>query len=236
MSDASPSTVPRDPVLQFRLRTLLAATTVLAILAAIAGPYYRTQTEAAQRSLLVFWTTALIFSLAGLWLKWRSCTSIHPRMGSVRFIVFRAWRRGIGPIAQSGIVVCALTWLAYESHRTVEGAAKNVTGGMWTAPDLFPLIFRGLWIGIVIGGMLVLLIRVPIFVCDRGIRYLEQNITWKQMRQAQWMPGRNGVMRLHRLDGDIYLKAPPQIRKDFEAFMEGKISSEKFQLLVDEES
>jgi hypothetical protein len=54
MSQPKP-TIDANPVLRFRLRALLIATTVAAVLAAIGGTYLRRQPTQAQGPLLVYW-------------------------------------------------------------------------------------------------------------------------------------------------------------------------------------
>src|SRR5690606_39450223 len=46
---------PMEPMVRFRLRTILVATTLAAVLAGFAGWYFRRQAPTAQQALLVYW-------------------------------------------------------------------------------------------------------------------------------------------------------------------------------------
>ena len=83
-----------------------------------------------------------------------------------------------------------------------------------------PLVMGGAH-GFMLGGFVLHFLRRPIYLCDNGV-YGAINVPWKFIRHAEWVADRPGVMKLRRLDGDIYLDVPNDVRGEAEAFARGK--------------
>ncbi len=122
------------------------------------------------------------------------------------------------------MLVCALGWLAYESHRTVENSAKNVAVDMPSIFEMISLVGRGLWSGVVLSGMTMCILRVPVYLCENGVRYRRMSITWRQFNEAEWTPGDRGVLQLCRRDGDLYLYVSPDQGQEVLKFVRSKIA------------
>ena len=63
---------PLDPVIRFRIRTMLVVTAIFAIAAAIGGIYYRQVSPAGQNNLFILWTTITLFTAGSFWLRLRA--------------------------------------------------------------------------------------------------------------------------------------------------------------------
>ena len=70
-------------------------------------------------------------------------------------------------------------------------------------------------------GCVLHFLRRPIYLCENGV-YGAIRAPWKFIRHAEWVADRPGVMKLRRLDGDIYLDVPNDVRGEAEAFVRGK--------------
>jgi hypothetical protein len=209
MSDTT-ETPTLDPVVRFRVRTLLGVTTALAILAAIAGPYYRTASSDAQPRLLTLWFTILLAGIASFWLRLRDHLRRDPAL-NVRFVVY--YRKDGSP--RAGIIVKAIfcfgvfIWTAVVSISITEAQGTVLFG-----------LREGFVIGVVVSGAIFGLIRQPMALCDEGIPMGKgRTIPWKYIRYAVWMPESPDVLKLRRYDGDLYVEVPASIRDEVEAFV-----------------
>ena len=119
---------PPDPVLRFRMRTMIAVTSVLAVLAAIAGPYYRSvDREAGRQGLLIFWSFIVLGSGVSFWMRvkesWRVPASCH-----FCYLVFARgkYRRGAWSTLWN-ILLCLLLLgaIAFYSHTTSIGPRRK---------------------------------------------------------------------------------------------------------------
>jgi hypothetical protein len=203
-----------DPVVRFRIRTLLIATTCIAILAAIGGPYYRSVNPSGQRNLLILWTLVAICIAGSIFKQYRESFLIG-RQRRVKYIVFALGRptsrwRTIGFAVATIATFC---WLGLLSH--VVG-----TGAGWKT---YSLLYHGLILGSTAASLVLVYVRRPMYLCEEGIPLARKYIApWKFIRHAEWVADRPGVMKLRRLDGDIYLDVPNDVRGEAEAFVRGK--------------
>ena len=85
---------PMEPMVRFRLRTILVATTVAAVLAGFAGWYFRRQAPTAQQALLVYWGVVTTATLTAFVWRWRRSMAPDPSMGQAYWRVASAWRSG----------------------------------------------------------------------------------------------------------------------------------------------
>ena len=82
---------------------------------------------------------------------------------------------------------------------------QGILVGSWTAAAIFSFVRR------------------PRFVCEEGIPLGKNYVApWKYIRHAEWQTDRPETLKLHRLDGDIYLDVPNDVRAEVEEFVRGK--------------
>jgi hypothetical protein len=82
MGDGPADVALLDPVVRFQMRTVFTVTTIVAIAAAIAAPYWRAQEPTVQKSLLVFWGCCVAFAALGGLRYWRQSSQVPPQAGS----------------------------------------------------------------------------------------------------------------------------------------------------------
>ena len=224
MPDSPLPTSPPEQVVRFRMRTLLAITTIMAILAAIAGPYYphAERVGAAITPCILGDGSAVLSYWTGVELA--KAYGRQPANGRCAFrddaslaTMERSHRSRDHDCLRSGLVD------VIESRRTVESSAKNVAVDMPSVFEIISVVGRGLWSGVVLSGMTMCILRVPVYLCENGCLHLRMSIAWRQFTEAEWAPGDRGVLQLCRREGDIYLYVPPDQRQEVFEFVQGKI-------------
>jgi hypothetical protein len=217
---------PPDPVLRFRMRTMIAVTSVLAVLAAVAGPYYRSvDHEAGRRSLLIFWSLIVVSSGVSFWLRVKESWRV-PKGCHFRYLVYARgrFRKGVWSMLWR-ILACLLllAWTALYSHAAEIRSRANIpTSGPTTTVFSSPL-FQGVLVGSWTAALIFSFVRRPMFLCEEGIPLGKRFVApWKYIRHAEWQTDRPETLKLHRLDGDIYVDVPNDVRGGVEAFVRGK--------------
>ena len=217
---------PPDPGLRFRMRTMIAVTSVLAVLAAIAGPYYRSvDREAGRQGLLIFWSFIVLGSGVSFWMRtkesWRVLANCR-----FRYLVYARgkYRRGVWSTLWSILLSLLLVGgIALISHTVALGPR----GGVFSPRSPTELFSSPLYLGMLAGSWTAALIfsfvRRPMFLCEEGVPLGKVTLApWKYVRHAEWQTDRPETLKLHRLDGDIYLDVPNDVRAEVEAFVRGK--------------
>jgi hypothetical protein len=192
---------PPDPVVRFRIRSLIGVTTGLACLAAVAGPYLRSQPVEVQTALIIYWCMVTVCSMVGLWRAWRGLWTCRAGDAPVDFVLWLAPRRFWAPtftwLNRGFQILCCIVWLTFHSKLV----AERVRSGSWSTPWL---AWLSLIDGMLIGCWLLVFLRKPVRLTAAGVLMGKQRIPWIYIRTAEWAYSRPGVLRLHRLDGDIY--------------------------------
>jgi hypothetical protein len=230
MSDApqQPSPTPNF-VLRYRVRTLLTVTVVVAILAAIAGPYWRRQTPEVRISLLGYWALLAACSCGSLWLRLRNAFSLQrDREGKqriVRMIVTQWGFRHMRPSLQwAGLAVTVLFALFYTAIAS-RSVVVQLQGRLPTRSWIFWQTNLSLvYVPALLFGLAAwFFLPRPVFLCEEGIP-LSQTVfvPWRYIRSAEWRRGRPGSLKLHRLDGDLYFEVPADQRAAVEEFLRTK--------------
>lgn len=187
---ASPS-VDR-PVLRYQLRTLLWITTILAVLAAVAGAFYRSVDPPARIKLLSLWSIVLVMAGVSYWLRIREATRAW-RGQDVRFVVLSATSKRAArrlALALWGLLlagfVCLVSYLA-------------------VLDEWHQILWEGAFLGSAIAGVIFAFSRSPLLLCEAGIPIGPGTVVpWRYIRYAQWVKGRPNVLKLRRFDGDIF--------------------------------
>ncbi len=209
---------------RFRLPALLAAMSLLALLAAFAGPYFRQQSALAQRALATYWIIAAMVAIASWAWRWRRMTTPPPQMGAVHWRVTLVWGRAWpGPTVRLAILAVAAIWLVLGARHVAVAANRFPDGITWLV-----LVLTGMVMGFTLGGaMLPLILKQPAFVCDRGIWSVHRETIWSKLKSWEWRPEKPGVLRLSevhstRLHGHLFLAVPAKLRAAVEAFVREK--------------
>jgi hypothetical protein len=213
-----PHALEPNPVVRFRMRTLLWATTIIAVLAAIAGPYYRRQSAAAQPQLLIFWSGLVLASAIWMWFQWRSAAPTARNFGPIRFVLRTAWvRQSIWP-QSLGLAFALAVWFAMiagQTERVVRDADRRQT-------SVVAAIGRFATGGMFTSCLLLWAIPRPALIGNDGVSTARGYGPWKFIRHAEWLANRPGVLKFRRLDGDIYVDVPERLRDEVEAFVRAK--------------
>ena len=226
MSDASADNSNRGTGVRFRLPALLAVMSLLALLAAIAGPYFRQQSALAQRSLATYWIIAAMVAIASWAWRWRRMTTPPPLMGTVHWRVTLVWGRAWpGPTVRLAILATVAIGLVLGTRHIV-GAADRIADGFFS-PWLL-VVLNGTVLGVTFGGaMLPLIPKQPAFICDRGVWSVHRETIWSKLKAWEWKPDNPGVLRLSevhstRLHGHLFLAVLAEFRDAVEAFVREK--------------
>lgn len=208
------------------MRTMIAVTSALAVLAAIAGPYYRSvDSEAGRRGLLIFWSFIVLGSGVSFWMRMKESWRV-PANCRFRYLVYARgkYRRGVWSTLWSILLGLLLVGGIILFSRT---AAIGPRGGFSSARPTANLLSSPLYLGMLTGSWTAALIfsfvRRPMFLCEEGVPLGKATLApWKYVRHAEWQTDRPETLKLHRLDGDIYLDVPNDVRAEVEAFVRGK--------------
>lgn len=220
-------TAGANPVLQFRLRALIGATTAVAVLAAIAGPYYRSQPPERQSALLVYWSCIVVFTGVGLWTSWRDLWRVPREAGAVRYLLWVT--RGKYSLFHRwpGQAAVLLAWLVLISFNSVTMSVMH-SPGLPNAPRMYTVMSRvgagmtlltGVGYGIATGALVMGLLRRPVFLTDNGVSQGTRGTAWRHVRFAKWATNRPGVLRISWTFGDLYADPPPRQRDEIESFL-----------------
>ncbi len=226
MSDALGNNLDRGTAIRFRLPALLAVMTLLALLAALAGPYFRRQSEVAQQSLVAFWAMMLVAACATLVWQWRRMMTPNRLMGTVHWRVTVDWRRSwINPAVRIAAFAALVLLLTSEAEHVVR-QTDRFAGGLssrWVNVSV-----RGIIKGLMLGFFLLpVLLKQSAFICERGVWSLRRELVWSKVREWEWLPNRPGVLRLRevrvsRFRGDVFLAVPAEFRAAIEDFVREK--------------
>ena len=212
---------PPDPVLRFRTRTMIAVTSVLAVLAAIAAPYCRAQAPPVRTALLIYWSFVLAFSSAAAWRRCRERWKLDDKAGPISIVLWVArptrsqWFSH--PIFLAAAIAMLLLHVASQSAAIAHASQRIGTMGLLSRAS-----FGGAFHGFIFGGFLFVYLRRPVYLCRDGLSGECGFIPWRYIRRAEWLVGRGDRLKLRRYDGDLYLDVPNNLRTDVEAFVRGK--------------
>ena len=215
----------RSPGLRFRLPAVLAAMTLLALLAALAGPFFRQQTAVAQQSLLAYWLVTIAVAIGAFAWRWRRMTTPSPLMGMAYWqvtLVRRSWRRDVA--VRAGIIAFLAFWLAWEAMQFVRIHDRFVDG-----PISFGIAIRGAFSGWVVGlGFVPRLLKRPAFICQRGLwTFGKREAFWSKLTAWQWLSDRPGVMKLSETktygrSRELFIAIPAELRLAVEDYVREK--------------
>lgn len=221
---------PPDPAIRFRMRSILAVTTILAIAAAIAAPYYRQLDSAGRQYLATLW---LMIGLAGAfhWLLLHLLSRRTPsKAGNYRFSSFATWSyrltRGrlshwYWPLAVTmglyllGLAVVAVQLSIFSADSTVTSALSLVYPATW-----------GIGLGAACSTAIQALVPLRVRVHDNGI------VVYGILRRWAWFSGFDlisqprSIARLHGrlLHGDLCLDFVPEQQPSLAELLDEKIS------------
>jgi hypothetical protein len=208
MPDSSLPTSAPEQVVRFRMRTLLAVTAVVAVLAAIAGPFYRRQSPEAQQVLLVYWSCAGVGT--GLWMyyMWRNSWRLPNKAGSILCVLWTTGRGGNNFMSRPIVTLLFMGfWLGFFVMQS------NLVAGRGHATSSFWLhTINGFTHGMMASGVLLMFAPQPFYLCENGVAVGPGVIPWNYIRSAQWVATTRSVLRLHRLDGDLFVRVPDHLR------------------------
>lgn len=215
---------PPDAVVRFRIRSLIAVTTAVAILAALTGRYFRGQSPEAQQSLAVFWTLTIVIGASSFVRRWRAMMTPNPLMGCAHWRVALLRRRPwLDAAVRVGALTLILLWSSSATRHVAMLTDRFASGTTLRWPGV---VARGILMGAMLGfGLLPLLLKRSAFLCERGVWSLRREVVWSKLSGWRWEADRPGVLRLaERLAprGDLLLAVPAEFRDAVEAFIREK--------------
>lgn len=222
-----PPPAPPGPVYRFPLRTLLFVTTGMAIVAAVAGMYYRSvESEAARSKLATGWLIFSVFVCGSLLTQALEAWQVSSGK-QVRYVVHARGRLRPGRASAFLTVACFLLvglWAMAGSYGLVlQTQNSSAPRSPWEFLLLSPLCSFAA-IGGATSGLLFSLIRRPMFLCEEGVPLRSDYLVpWNHIVHAEWQTDRPATLKLHQVDGDMYLDVPAQLRSEVEHFVRGKI-------------
>jgi hypothetical protein len=220
MSEVAPP--PPDPLLRFRLRTIMALTSGLALAAAVAAPFFRRQSPEAQGNLLFFWSISLLLVGAGVASRLRLVSRVPAFAGPVHFWGKLRWpsqfEARVRPLLVFVFFAISISMMVIESkgvvHRTQMKKDLN-----WVSCLLNASI-----IGLTVSQS-VTAMSAPIALCERGIPIYGTVTSWRLIRDAVWEPTRCSVLRLHGGTWSIFVEIPIADRQRVELFVRDRIAA-----------
>jgi hypothetical protein len=226
LADVRSDKLKRSPGVRFRLPAMIAAMTLLALLAALTGPFFRQQSAVAQRSLVAYWLVTLTVAIIGFAWRWRLITTANPLMGTAHWqatLVSRRWWQGI--VIRAGLFAGLAAWLGSEAGKVVQMHDRfaNDLVSRWIA-----VAMRGTLMGWIAGIVIApSMFNRPAFICTRGVWALGKEIVWSKLAAWQWLPDRPGVMKLSeaKTNGrqrELFIAIPAELRLAVEDYVREK--------------
>jgi hypothetical protein len=214
---------PPDPVLRFRLRTIIAATTALAATAAAVGLLFRRLTPGAQSALLVEWGVTLAFILVFAGRRWQLYVRGVHDAGPVRFVLRhkRQWAQGLTrlPIIWTLIAIGLLADYWQSVERAVAGESYDSLEAFFKRLLMAPLLCAA--------GIFIIIRAAsgrPIRLCEQGLLTGGEFKDWRLVSIAQWSDTDHGALLIstwtERQGYELFV--PPSIRGEVEAFLQLK--------------
>jgi hypothetical protein len=213
MSDASSLPKP-DTTLRFRMRTLLQLTAIVAVIAAITGPFYRSKTPEAQTALVWFWSFVIMSAVANALLKWRRAWRrpgvLRPTDFVLRWTTPRVWSPVAVGMLNAASVAAMGMFLALYSQTVAQRAADGSPG------------FMGLLLGTIAGRWLIDLAGKPVFLSESGVTFDGHLTPWERVWSAEWAWSRTEVLRLRLGSGAMYAIAARDEQEAVEQYVSAR--------------
>ncbi len=216
--------INRSSAIRYRFRSLLLATLIVAVVAALLGAYYRGSNEAEQRSLLTLWSSAsisfAIWMLGYVWGRHRA----EKKVGTVRFCL--PWllclrSRLISPKVYG---VFFLITAAYLIIQTTENCVRFAERGQ----PLWLLVVLGLNPGLFLAiGLICIWWSKELWIGEKGIVLLSIFRPWGKIEE--WHPHKrqsNTLVLTYSsglLSKKIALRVSEQSRPQLEEFLHEKL-------------
>jgi hypothetical protein len=209
-----------DTVLRFQLRTLLGATLALAVLAALAGWYYRGQTPTAQRVLLIVWSLTLLWAVAAFARQRVSARQPPLNLGPVQF----EWVSETCTGGTKGIVACFVSGIGVILLVTFTVAAA-AEAEKSDGDSLFVLVSIGPFLlGVVPASLLaIFLLKQRTWICDDGFRHGGSSVKWRYIAAYRWIQPNLLRMGFKYDDAIVQFHVPSELIDELQAFIATKV-------------
>jgi hypothetical protein len=190
------------------MQTLLAVTAGVAVLAAIAGPFYRRQSPDAQQVLMIYW--ACVGLATGVWLyyTWRDSWRLPEKAGAILCVLWTTGRGGVNLMSRPMMTLFLLAiWMIFIGLQSYHIAERiQVMTNHWQH------MINGLAHGMMASGFLMIFVAQPFYICEKGVSIGQAVVPWNYIRSAEWIATNRSVLRLHRFDGDLFVRVPDHLR------------------------
>lgn len=224
MTDDLPANAPPEPTeVRFRLRSLLISTAVVAVVAAIAGTYYRSVPPGVQARLNIVWGVVAI--LVALWLVVEALHRYRAER-KVGAVIVRlpspasSWTRIIGA---GVIILIGLGYLGLTSVVSAPTPGSGISLGECFSSAFLPALcisagISGLWW------------HGTARVCQNGVLAGRQLLLWSHVVDARWQywpPDTLHLTGVGRSGGDVHMRliVPPPWRQLVDDIVQQKLKS-----------
>jgi hypothetical protein len=225
---ATPSGQEGRPGMQFPLRTLLLASSGVAVAAAILGPAYRAARPEARPMLLAFWSSLAAITLGYLWFQWRGHVRRLTAAGPIRFSLprydhFQSWWLTYASVPLGGVlltITLAMCWVFMrQAMRRNEGSIPS--GAM-----------IGAYLGFLLASAIHFIYRPrvflrPILLGEEGIVVRRRVLPWSRFKRASWHHLEPHRLTLYASDRGYSVEASPTQKEEIEALVRMKTEFEK---------
>jgi hypothetical protein len=174
-----------DPVIRFRLRTMIVLTAFAGIVAALVGWVFRHATEITRIALLTEWGITLAFVLVFAGRRWQLYVRGVRAAGAVRFVLRqrRPWSRAVSrlPIFWTLLAIALLGSYWQSIEWALAGVSYGPIEAFFKTLLMSPLLCTaGYYIisGVASGR--------PVRLCEQGLRVAGEFKDWRQASLAQW--------------------------------------------------
>ena len=230
--DASPfaATLVADPPtgMRFPLRSLLLASSGVALAAALLGPAYRAARPDARPMLLAFWCSVAATLLGYLWFQWRGHVRRLMAAGPIRFSLqryepFQSWWMTYASVPLGGVLLTigvAACWLfTREATRSDEGSI------------LFGAMI-GLYLGFLLTAAMHFIYRprtflAPMLLGEEGVVVRRRALPWSRFKRASWHHLEPHRLMLYASERAYSAEASAGLKEEVEALVRTKTQFEK---------
>ena len=214
---------PIKPV-QYSMRSLLVLMGVMAIVAAVAGSYYRQCSPETRPNLLVLWSTSLISMAGSFWSlergRLKSCSGAGMSLIRLPNVHYHIWASsGYYNLGSLFFFLMGICMLIFHSTECEKISSQHFSNLLFSA-------MRGLQTGFyALPGLFMFQAGDDVRLCENGVLSKQRLIKWTDISRITPNLGTEHDDRtVYSIKGNPMFRVPPELREQVDALIAEKLA------------